>query len=44
MNNRCADIKMFDLSRQLEPINEEIDAAIQGALGASNFIKVEIVR
>lgn len=37
-------IKMVDLSRQLEPIKEEIDAAIQGVLEASNFIQGEPVR
>ena len=35
---------MVDLSRQLEPIKEEIDAAIQGVLEASNFIQGGPVR
>lgn len=35
---------MVDLSRQLEPIKEKIDAAIQGVLEASNFIQGEPVR
>ena len=38
------DIKMVDLSRQLQPIKEKIDAAIQGVLEASNFIQGEPVR
>ena len=37
-------IKMVDLSRQLEPIKVEIDAAIQGVLEASNFIQGKPVR
>ena len=37
-------IQMVDLSRQLEPIKEKIDAAIQGVLEASNFIQGEPVR
>lgn len=37
-------IKMVDLSRQLEPIRKEIDAAIQGVLEASNFIQGQPVR
>jgi dTDP-4-amino-4,6-dideoxygalactose transaminase len=37
-------IKMVDLSRQLEPIKAEVDAAIQGVLEASNFIQGEPVR
>ena len=32
-------IKMVDLNRQLEPIKEEIDLAIQGVLEASDFIQ-----
>ena len=35
---------MVDLGRQLQPINEEIDIAIQGVLEASNFIQGEPVR
>ena len=35
---------MVDLSRQLEPIKEDIDAAIQGVLEASHFIQGEPVR
>ena len=35
---------MVDLSRQLEPIKEKIDEAIQGVLEASNFIQGEPVR
>ena len=35
---------MVDLSRQLEPIRKEIDAAIQGVLEASNFIQGQPVR
>ena len=37
-------IKMVDLSRQLEPIKTEVDAAIQGVLEASNFIQGKPVR
>ena len=37
-------IKMVDLSRQLEPIKAEINTAIQGVLEASNFIQGEPVR
>ena len=35
---------MVDLSRQLEQIRKEIDAAIQGVLEASNFIQGQPVR
>ena len=35
---------MVDLSRQLEPIKEDVDAAIQGVLEVSNFIQGEPVR
>ena len=35
---------MVDLGRQLEPIKEKIDGAIQGVLEASNFIQGEPVR
>ena len=35
---------MVDLSRQLGPIKEDVDAAIQGVLEASNFIQGEPVR
>ena len=35
---------MVDLSRQLEPIRKEIDAAIQRVLEASNFIQGQPVR
>ena len=34
---------MVDLNRQLEPIKEKVDAAIQGVLEASNFIQGEPV-
>ena len=37
-------ISMVDLSRQLAPIKEKIDAAIQGVLEATNFIQGEPVR
>ena len=37
-------IKMVDLSRQLESIKGEIDTAIHGVLEASNFIQGEPVR
>ena len=37
-------LEMVNLSRQLEPIKEEIDAAIQEVLEASNFIQGEPVR
>lgn len=37
-------IQMVDLSRQLEPIKVEVDAAIQGVLEASNFIQGKPVR
>ena len=37
-------IKLVDLDRQLEPIKEKIDAAIQEVLEASNFIQGEPVR
>jgi len=36
-------INMVDLNRQLEPIKEKVDAAIQGVLEASNFIQGEPV-
>ena len=32
-------LKMVDLSRQLEPIKEEVDLAIQGVLEATDFIQ-----
>ena len=35
---------MVDLSRQLGPIKEDVDAAIQGVLEASNFIQGKPVR
>lgn len=37
-------IQMVDLSRQLQPIKTDVDAAIQGVLKASNFIQGEPVR
>ena len=37
-------INMVDLGRQLKPIKAEIDSAIQGVLGASNYIQGEPVR
>ena len=37
-------INMVDLSRQLQPIKSDVDAAIQAVLEASNFIQGEPVR
>ena len=37
-------LKMVDLSRQLQPIKVEVDAAIQAVLEASSFIQGEPVR